>query len=148
MSEMPNSEPIEILLVEDNAGDARLAEEALKESKVRNKLHHVRDGVEAIQFLRRQQEYAHVPPPDLILLDLNLPKLDGRAVLREIKADPALRTVPVVVMTTSQAASDVSFAYEHQANCYVVKSPDLGEFLRAICAIEEFWFGIARLAGS
>lgn len=139
------STPVEILLVEDNPADIRLAREALRECQRPFQLFVVTDGEEALAFLRQQGRWVEAPRPRLILLDLNLPKLDGRAVLRVIKTDPALRSIPVVVMTTSRAGSDVSFAYEHQANCYVVKSPELGEFLHAICAIEEFWFGVAQL---
>ncbi len=145
MSGMPNSEPIEILLIEDNAGDARLAEEALKESKVRNKLHHVRDGVEAMQFLQRRQEYAHVPPPDLILLDLNLPRKDGREVLAEIKEDPELRLIPVVVLTTSEAERDLLKSYDLHANAFVVKPIDLDRFIEIVQTIESFWFTVVKL---
>jgi len=145
MSEIPNSEPIEILLIEDNPGDARLAEEALKESKVRNKLHHVKDGVEAMQFLRRQQEYARVPPPDLILLDLNLPRKDGREVLAEIKEDPELRLIPVVVLTTSEAERDLLRSYDLHANAFVVKPIDLDRFIEIVQTIESFWFTVVKL---
>ena len=113
MRETHNPEPVEILLVEDNPADARLAVEALKDSKVRNNLHHVEDGVEAMRFVRRQQEFAHVPRPDLILLDLNLPRKDGREVLAEIKADPSLRTIPVVILTTSRAEQDADRFLQH-----------------------------------
>jgi chemotaxis family two-component system response regulator Rcp1 len=142
---MPNTEPIEILLVEDNPGDARLAVEALKESKVRNNLHHVVDGVEAMQFLRRQQQYAGVSPPDLILLDLNLPRKDGREVLEEIKEDPDLRSVPVVVLTTSAAERDLVKSYDLHANAYVVKPIHLDHFVEIVQAIEEFWFLVVKL---
>jgi len=142
---MPNSEPIKILLVEDNPGDARLAEEALKESKVRNNLHHVADGVEAMRFLRRQDEYAGVSPPDLILLDLNLPRKDGREVLAEVKEDPNLRSVPVVVLTTSEAERDLVKSYDLHANAYVVKPIDLERFIEIVQAIEHFWFSVVKL---
>jgi chemotaxis family two-component system response regulator Rcp1 len=145
MRDLPNAEPIEILLVEDNLGDARLAEEALKESKVRNNLHHVENGVEAMRFLHRQAEYAHVPPPDLILLDLNLPKKDGREVLAEIKEDPELRLVPVVVLTTSEAERDLVKSYDLHANAYIVKPIDLDRFIDVVQAIENFWFTIVKL---
>ncbi len=142
---MPNTEPIEILLVEDNLGDARLAEEALKENKVRNNLYHVEDGVEAITFLRRRGEHAAAPRPDLILLDLNLPRKDGREVLVEIKEDPELRSIPVVVLTTSEAERDLLVTYEHHANAYIVKPIDLDRFIDVVQAIETFWFTIAKL---
>jgi CheY-like chemotaxis protein len=140
-----NTEPIEILLVEDNPGDARLAVEALKDSKVRNNLYWVEDGVEAMDFLRRQKEYVGVPPPDLILLDLNLPRKDGREVLAEIKEDPRLRLIPVVVLTTSEAERDLVRTYDLHANAYVVKPIDLDRFVEVVQAIEDFWFAIVKL---
>ena len=145
MSEMPNHEPIEILLVEDNEGDARLAIEALKEGKVRNNLYHVKDGVEAMIFLQRQGEYACTPPPDLILLDLNLPRKDGREVLAEIKEDPELRMIPVVVLTTSQAERDLAETYSLHANAFITKPLDLDRFVEVVQAIENFWFTIVKL---
>jgi two-component system, chemotaxis family, response regulator Rcp1 len=141
----PNSEPINILLVEDNPGDARLAVEALKDSKIHNKLYHVEDGVEAMRFLHHRVEHEHVPPPDLILLDLNLPKKDGREVLAEIKEDPELRFVPVVVLTTSAAERDLVKSYDLHANAYIVKPIDLGQFIDVVQAIENFWFSIVKL---
>lgn len=140
-----NAEPIEILLVEDNPGDARLAAEALKENKVSNNLHQVRDGVEAMRFLRREAPYAGVPVPDLILLDLNLPRKDGREVLEEIKGDPELRLVPVVVLTTSAAERDLIKSYNLHANAYVIKPIDLDRFIEVVRAIESFWFTIVKL---
>ncbi|MDQ3942999.1 MAG: response regulator [Actinomycetota bacterium] len=140
-----NAEPIEILLVEDNPGDARLAAEAIKENKVRNNLHQVRDGVEAMRFLRREAPYAGVPVPDLILLDLNLPRKDGREVLEEIKGDPELRLVPVVVLTTSAAERDLIKSYNLHANAYVIKPIDLDRFIEVVRAIESFWFTIVKL---
>jgi CheY-like chemotaxis protein len=140
-----NTEPIEILLIEDNPGDARLAVEALKDSKVSNNLYHVRDGVEAMQFLHRQGEYNDAPHPDLILLDLNLPRKDGREVLAEIKEDPELRLVPVVVLTTSEAERDLVRTYDLHANAYVVKPIDLNRFIEVVQAIEDFWFAIVKL---
>ncbi len=140
-----NAEPIEILLVEDNPGDARLAAEALKENKVSNNLHQVRDGVEAMRFLRREAPYAGVPVPDLILLDLNLPRKDGREVLEEIKGDPELRLVPVVVLTTSAAERDLIKSYNLHANAYVIKPIDLDRFIEVVRAIENFWFTIVKL---
>jgi chemotaxis family two-component system response regulator Rcp1 len=145
MTEAPNTEPIEILLVEDNPGDARLAQEALKESKVHNNLHHVVDGVEAMRFLRREGAYAGVPVPDLVLLDLNLPRKDGREVLAEIKENPELRVVPVVVLTTSAAERDLVKTYGLHANAYVVKPIDLDRFIEIVQAIENFWFSIVKL---
>ena len=145
MGDIPNSQPVEILLVEDNLGDARLAAEALKESKVSNRLHHVRDGVEAMEFLRRQNEYAHVPQPDLILLDLNMPRKDGREVLAEIKGDPGLRLIPVVVLTTSEAEQDLLKSYDLHANAFITKPLDLDRFIEVVHAIENFWFTIVKL---
>ena len=140
-----NTEPIKILLVEDNPGDARLAVEALKDSKIRNNLYHVEDGVEAMRFLRRDEGYADVPLPDLILLDLNLPRKDGREVLAEIKEDPRLRLIPVVVMTSSEGERDLVRSYGLHANAYVVKPIDLDRFIEVVRAIEDFWFSIVKL---
>jgi two-component system, chemotaxis family, response regulator Rcp1 len=136
---------IDILLVEDNPGDARLAVEALKESKLHNALHHVKDGVEAMDFLYRRGEHAGAPLPDLILLDLNLPRKDGREVLEEVKSDPDLRKVPVVILSTSQAERDMLRSYDLHANAYVVKPIDLDQFIEVVKAIEDFWFTIVRL---
>ncbi len=136
---------IEILLIEDNPGDARLTTEALKEAKVRNKIHHVDDGVEALAFLRRQGKYAAVQRPDLILLDLNLPRKDGREVLAEIKADERLRRIPVVILTTSQAEEDILRAYNLNANCYVSKPVDLDHFIKVVQTIHDFWLTIVKL---
>jgi chemotaxis family two-component system response regulator Rcp1 len=143
--DIPNTEPIEILLVEDNTGDARLAVEALKDSKVHNNLHHVEDGVEAMAFLHKEDGYAEVPTPDLILLDLNMPKKDGREVLVEIKEDPALHLIPVVILTTSAAERDLVRTYGMHANAYVVKPLDLDQFIKVVQAIENFWFTIVKL---
>jgi len=140
-----NIEPIEILLVEDNVRDARLAVETLKESKINNNLYHVKDGVEALDFLRQWGEYAGVPVPDLILLDLNLPRKDGREVLEEIKEDDELKLVPVVVLTTSEAERDLVRSYDLHANAYVVKPLDLDRFIEVVQAIEDFWFAIVKL---
>jgi chemotaxis family two-component system response regulator Rcp1 len=145
VSNGPNTEPINILLVEDNPGDARLAVEALKDSKIRNQLYHVEDGVEAMQFLRFRVKHDHVPPPDLILLDLNLPRKDGREVLAEIKEDPDLRLVPVVVLTTSAAERDLLKSYDLHANAYIVKPIDLNQFIDVVQAIENFWFSVVKL---
>jgi CheY-like chemotaxis protein len=138
---------VDILLIEDNPGDARLAVEALKESKLHNTLHHVKDGVEAMDFLCRRAGYAGVPLPDLILLDLNLPRKDGREVLEEIKCDPELRKIPVVILSTSQAERDMLRSYDLHANAYVVKPIDLDQFIEVVKAIEDFWFTIVRLPG-
>ena len=145
---IPNAQPIVILLVEDNLGDARLAEEALKDSKVHNNLYHVEDGVEAMRFLRRQENYADVPLPDLILLDLNLPRKDGREVLAEIKEDPELRLIPVVVLSTSETEKDVAETYRLHANAYIVKPVDLDGFIEVVRSIKDFWFSTAKLPGS
>lgn len=142
---MTDSKPIEILLVEDNPGDARLAVEALRESKLQNNLSHVRDGVEAMDYLRRKNQYSQVPPPDLVLLDLNLPRKDGREVLAEVKEDPELRRIPVVVMTTSEAEKDLLQSYDLHANAYVVKPIDLDRFIDIVHAIESFWLTIVKL---
>jgi chemotaxis family two-component system response regulator Rcp1 len=136
---------IEILLVEDNPADVRLTREALKEAKVRNKLHVAEDGVAAMEFLNRQGEYADAPRPDLILLDLNLPKKDGREVLEEIKQDDALKRIPVVVLTTSQAEEDIVKTYNLHANCYVTKPVDLDQFITIVRSIEDFWLTIVKL---
>jgi CheY-like chemotaxis protein len=137
--------PIEILLIEDNPGDARLALEAVRDAKVRNHLNWVSDGVEALAFLRREGKHAHAPRPDLILLDLNLPRRDGREVLAEIKADERLKLIPVVVLTTSQAEEDILRAYHLQANCYLTKPVDLDQFLNVVRSIEDFWLTIVKL---
>jgi chemotaxis family two-component system response regulator Rcp1 len=140
-----SSRTIEILLVEDNAGDARLTQEAFKEGKVLNRLTVMKDGVEALAYLRRQGPYSAAKVPDLILLDLNLPRKSGREVLAEIKADVRLRTIPVVVLTTSEDTQDVARAYSQHANCYIAKPVDLEQFLRVIQSIENFWLTLVRL---
>jgi chemotaxis family two-component system response regulator Rcp1 len=137
--------PVEILLVEDNPGDVDLAQEILENSKIRNTLSVVGDGVEAIAFLRRTGKYTGATRPDLILLDLNLPRKDGREVLSEIKADDDLKRIPVVVMTTSQAEQDILESYNLHANCYITKPVDLHKFIRVVRAIEEFWLTIVKL---
>jgi two-component system, chemotaxis family, response regulator Rcp1 len=137
--------PIEILMVEDSPGDVRLAMEALKDAKVLNRVNVVEDGVEALAFLRREGQYAEAPHPDLILLDLNLPKKDGREVLAEIKSDPALTLIPVVVLTTSQAEQDVLKSYELHANCYITKPVDLDQFISVVKSVESFWLTVVRL---
>jgi CheY-like chemotaxis protein len=141
----PGGRPIEILLVEDNPGDVRLTIEGLNEGKVRNNLHVARDGVEALAFLRREGHFVNVVRPDLILLDLNLPRKDGREVLTDIKSDPALKTIPVVVLTTSRAEQDVLDSYALQANCYITKPVALEQFITVVKSIEDFWLTIVTL---
>ena len=136
---------IEILLVEDNPGDIRLTLEAFKDSKVCNNMHVVQDGVEALAFLRQEGDYANKPRPDVILLDLNLPKKDGREVLAEIKQDPALKRIPVVILTTSDAEQDVVKTYNLHANCYITKPVDLERFMTVVKSIETFWFSVVKL---
>jgi two-component system, chemotaxis family, response regulator Rcp1 len=137
--------PIEILLVEDNPGDVRLTREALKEGKVYSNLHTVKDGVEAMEFLRRQGKFKEAPRPDIILLDLNLPRKDGREVLEEIKSDDALKRIPVVVLTTSKAEEDVLRTYNLHANCYVTKPVDLEKFMVVVKSIDIFWLTVVTL---
>jgi chemotaxis family two-component system response regulator Rcp1 len=141
------SRAIEILLVEDNPGDARLTLEAFKEGKVLNNFTIISDGADALAYLRRQGPHADAVQPDLILLDLNLPKMDGREVLAEIKADERLKRVPVVVLTTSAAPEDVARAYGSHANCYVTKPVNLDDFLHVIQSIESFWLTLVKLPG-
>jgi two-component system, chemotaxis family, response regulator Rcp1 len=145
MSFQTTSRPVEILLVEDNPGDVRLTREALRDSKVLSTLAVVRDGEEALAYLRREPPFAAVPRPDLILLDLNLPRRDGREVLASVKADPALRSIPVVILTSSDAERDIARAYELNANCYITKPVDLDQFTTVVRAIEDFWFTVVRL---
>jgi CheY-like chemotaxis protein len=140
-----NGKPIEILLVEDNPADVRLTQEALKEGKVRNNLHIARDGIEAIEYLRRVGKHASSPRPDLILLDLNLPRKDGREVLADIKADPELKAIPVVVLTTSAAEADIFKSYKLHANCYITKPVDLDQFVQVVKSIDDFWLTVVRL---
>ncbi|MCU7934440.1 MAG: response regulator [Candidatus Thiodiazotropha sp. (ex Dulcina madagascariensis)] len=137
--------PVEILLVEDNPGDARLAQEGMKEGKILNHLSIVSDGEQAMDFLCQEGEYAEAPRPDLILLDLNLPKKDGREVLAEIKANPRLKRIPVVILTMSKAEEDILRAYDLHANCYISKPIDLEKFIAVVNAIELFWFTIVQL---
>lgn len=141
-------DPIRILLVEDSPGDVRLTIEALKDGKVRNDLHVVSDGIEAWDFLKREGRYTDAPRPDLILLDLNLPKLDGRELLALIKKDDSLRRIPIVVLTTSEAEIDVLRVYDLNANCYITKPVDLDKFITVIKAIEDFWLTIVKLPRS
>jgi two-component system, chemotaxis family, response regulator Rcp1 len=137
--------PVELLLVEDNPGDVRLTQEALKESVTNVNLNVAKDGVEALDFLHHKDPFGNAPRPDLILLDLNLPRKSGREVLSQIKADPNLKRIPVLVMTTSRADQDIQRAYELNANCYITKPTDLDDFLRTVRAIEEFWLNTATL---
>jgi chemotaxis family two-component system response regulator Rcp1 len=138
---------VEILLVEDNPGDVRLTQEVLREGRIRNTLNVVGDGVEALDFLHRRGAYTDAHPQDLILLDLNLPKMNGREVLAQIKEDPDLKHIPVVVLTTSSAEQDVLGAYALHANCYITKPVDLDQFVRVVQSIEDFWLSIVRLPG-
>jgi len=140
-----NFMPIEILLVEDNPGDIRLTTEALKEQKMYNKLNVVTDGVEAMEYLKKQGKYAKAVKPDLILLDLNLPRKDGREVLKEIKSDDLLKTIPVVVLTVSKADEDIVKSYNLHANCYITKPVDLAQFMKVARTIQEFWFTMVKL---
>jgi CheY-like chemotaxis protein len=137
--------PVEILLVEDNAGDVRLTKEALKEGKVYNNLHWAKDGVDALEFLRREGKHTKAPRPDIILLDLNLPKKDGREVLSEIKSDDQLKHIPVVILTTSKAEEDVLRSYKLHANCYITKPVDLGKFIVVVQSIDRFWLTVVTL---
>jgi CheY-like chemotaxis protein len=133
------------MLVEDNPGDVRLTREALREARIRNRLHVARDGVEALAFLRREGAFGGAPRPDLILLDLNLPRKDGREVLAELKADPDLKRIPVVVLTTSQDDDDILRSYNLHANSYIVKPVDLEHFIAVVRSIEEFWLTVVKL---
>jgi len=137
--------PIEVLLVEDNPGDVRLTQEALKEGRIINHLNVVRDGVEATDYLWRRGKFQDAPRPDLILLDLNLPRKNGSEVLQEIKSDPNLRRIPVMILTTSKAEQDLQQAYDLHANCYIAKPVDLDQFLNVVRSIEHFWFKIVTL---
>jgi two-component system response regulator len=142
-----NAKPVEVLLVEDNPGDVRLTREALKDSKVLNKLHVVEDGEAALAFLRQEGAYANAPRPDLILLDLNMPRKDGREVLSIIKADENLKQIPVVILTTSDSEEDILKSYNLNANCYVTKPVDFEKFITVVKEIEEFWLTIVKLPG-
>jgi chemotaxis family two-component system response regulator Rcp1 len=145
MTDQRHGDPVILLLVEDNPADARLTQEAMKESKMLNKLYQVEDGVEAMAFLRKQGKYADMPRPDVILLDLNMPRKDGRQTLKEIKEDPELRRIPVVVLTVSSAEEDIMKSYDLHANCFVSKPLDLEMFAKVVAGIENFWFEIVRL---
>ncbi|MGA8543140.1 MAG: response regulator [Thermoplasmata archaeon] len=144
-AEQSQSRPVQILIVEDNPADARLVREVMRDSKVLNEIQWVPDGVEALAYLRRQGKYANAPRPNLIFLDLNMPRKDGREVLREVKADTDLRRIPIVVMTSSQAEEDIARAYDHHANCYVRKPIDFAQFHEVVKSIETFWFATVEL---
>jgi chemotaxis family two-component system response regulator Rcp1 len=151
MTPTPNAnrgEPIEILLVEDSPDDADLTMDALRDGRVRNRITHVEDGMQAMAFLRREGRYADAPRPDLILLDLNLPRKSGREVLAEVKQDPDLRRIPVVIMTSSDDEKDILAAYNLYVNCYVTKPVDLDQFIAVVKSIEQFWFSIVKLPAS
>ena len=145
MSHVTEGRPNEILLVEDNAGDVRLAREGLRECKLLNNLSVAEDGVKALAFLRKEGEYANATRPDLIMLDLNLPRKDGREVLKEIKEDELLKSIPVVILTTSKAEEDIVKSYSLHANCYVTKPLAIDQFINVVQAIESFWFTIVKL---
>ena len=140
-----NAAAIEVLLVEDSPGDVRLTREAFKDAKVHINLHVASDGAEAMAFLGREGEHAHAPRPDLILLDLNLPKKDGREVLAELKESPVLKSIPVVILTTSQSDADIHGSYQHHANCYITKPVDLEGFLKVVRSIDSFWLSVVQL---
>ncbi|WP_226481184.1 response regulator [Natrinema amylolyticum] len=141
----PRAEPAQILLVEDNPGDVRLTKEAFKQGRIENDLHVVSDGTEALDFLSQRDPYADAPRPDLVLLDLNLPGKDGEEVLEELKDDPALRSIPVIVLTSSRAEEDIVKSYELHANAYLTKPVDPDEFIETVRAFEKFWFSVVRL---
>tara|TARA_R110001599_G_C12272062_1_gene661595 strand:+ start:8204 stop:8647 length:444 start_codon:yes stop_codon:yes gene_type:complete len=136
---------VEILMAEDSPGDVLLTRKALERSKLKINLHAVSDGVEAIQFLRREGEYTDVPTPDIVFLDLNMPRKDGREVLTEIKTDAMLRHIPVVILTTSDSEQDIERSYELNANCYITKPVDMDQFVKVVSSIEDFWFTIVKL---
>lgn len=137
---------VDILLIEDNPGDVRMTQEVLKESKILNKMYAVGDGVEAMAFLRREGKYADAPRPDLILLDLNLPRKDGHEVLAEVKSDDDLKRIPVVVLTISEAEDDILKSYDLHGNCYITKPIDFREFIKVVKSIEDFWLTIVKLS--
>jgi two-component system response regulator len=145
MTDTITAELSEILLVEDSPSDAALTRKALARGRVVNRLHHVRDGVECMQFLRREGQFGAAPRPDLILLDLNMPRKDGREVLREVKADEDLARIPVVVLTTSGEEADIIAAYDAHTNAYIVKPVDLKKFFDVVTQIDQFWFQIVKL---
>ena len=142
---MENLKLVEILLIEDNPGDARLTQEALKDGKVRNILYSVYDGEEATDFLFKRNQYKNAPRPDLIILDLNLPKKNGQEVLAEIKADDSLRSIPVIILTISKQEEDIIRSYNSHANCFLIKPIDLNQFFEVIKSIEDFWLTLVKL---
>jgi len=139
--------PVEVLLAEDNPGDVMLTKKALKRGKLANNLHVVTDGVEALAFLRHQGEYADAPRPDLVLLDLNMPRKDGQEVLEELKNDPELRRIPVVILTSSESEEDIVKSYELNANAYLTKPVDFDGFVEIVDRLEDFWFQVVKLPG-
>jgi len=145
MNNGKNGHPIEILLVEDNPGDVRLTQEAFRENDINNKLNVVNNGQEAMYYLRREGEYKDAARPDLILLDLNLPRKDGREVLAEIKSDSTLQQIPVVILTTSESDDDILKTYSLHANCFITKPVDMQEFVKVVEAVEKFWLAIVKL---
>jgi two-component system, chemotaxis family, response regulator Rcp1 len=145
LTEHPAPHPVQILIIEDNPADARLVREVMRDSKIINEISWVPDGVEALAFLRKQGKYVNSPRPNLIFLDLNMPRKDGRDVLREVKADPGFRSIPVVVMTSSQAEEDIARAYDQHANCYVRKPIDFQQFHEVVKSLETFWFSTVEL---
>ena len=145
LSLMKNGRPIEILLVEDCVEEAELTTESLRDGRVKNRIHWVEDGEEAMAFLRRHGPFAAAPRPDLILLDLHMPRKNGLEVLAEVKQDPDLKRIPIVIMTTSSDEKDILEAYDHHANCYVTKPVDMDKFIEAVKSIEEFWLTVAHL---
>jgi len=145
MTKNEYGKPVEILLIEDSAGDTRLAVEVLKESKVRNTLHCVSDGVDAMDFLHNRGKFSTSPRPDLIILDLNMPKKDGRQVLAEVKGDADLKRIPVVILTISKAEEDIIKTYNLHANCFITKPLDLNQFVAVVKSIEDFWLTIVKL---
>ena len=140
-----NGRQIEILLVEDSPGDIRLTQEALADAKIHNRMSVVNDGIQALEFLRNEGDNPDAPRPDLILMDLNMPRMDGRECLEKIKADEKLKSIPVVILTTSEAERDIAQSYQLQANCYISKPVDLDQFIEVVAAIEQFWFSIVKL---
>ncbi len=142
---MENLRTINILLVEDNPGDVRLTQEVFKEGKIKNILHVVMDGEEALDYLNKRGKYTTAETPDLVLLDLNLPKIDGREVLEEIKNTPKLKRIPVIVLTTSDAQADILKMYDNHANCYITKPVDFSQFMNVVKSIEDFWLTIVKL---
>ncbi len=145
MTGRKGTKPVEILLVEDNLGDVRLTREALKEGKVLNTMYVAGDGLEALDFLRREGKFPDAPFPDIILLDLNMPRMDGRELLAVIKGDPNLRRIPVVILTTSKAEEDIIKTYDLHANCFITKPVDLEQFIEVVKSVEDFWFTIVKL---